>query len=241
MSDIIKAPKISLVFDRAINYAFQQNAIPVIKELKFCNDAMARKNLRVRLVTEPVFAEPVEIRLQGIACQGEYRAAPLELKLSPQFLSDLGEKISGLFKCEVLDGHEVICSLTEPVSLLARNEWCGLVSLPEILAAFILPNDPAVMQILDRSAAVLREHTGQSAFNGYQDKNHRRAWEQVAAIYKAISELGIRYMVAPASFETTGQKVRTPAEIINHRFGNCLDMTMLFCACCERSVCIHWC
>lgn len=53
------------------------------------------------------------------------------------------------------------------------------------------------MQILDRGAALLREHTGQSAFNGYQDKNHRRAWEQVAAIYKAFSELGIRYMVVP--------------------------------------------
>ena len=234
MSDVIEVAKISLVYDTAINYAFQQNAIPVIKELKFCNDETARKNLRIKLTTEPAFSEPVEILLQGIAPQGEYRAAPLELKLSPNFLSELGEKISGLFKCEVLDGDEVICSLAEPVSLLARNEWCGLVSLPEILAAFVLPNDTAVMQILDRGAAVLREHTGQSAFNGYQDKNHRRAWEQVAAIYKAISELGIRYMVAPASFETTGQKVRTPAEIISQRFGNCLDLTLLFCACCEQ-------
>lgn len=234
MSDILEAPKISLIFDRAINYAFQQNAIPVIKELKYCNDATARKNLRLTLATEPAFAAPVEIRLQGIAPQGEYRAAPLELKLSPDFLSALAEKVSGLFKCEVLDGDEVVCSQTESVSLLARNEWCGLVSLPEILAAFVLPNDPAVMQILDRGAVVLREHTGQSAFNGYQDKNHRRAWEQVAAIYKAVSELGIRYMVAPASFEMTGQKVRTPSEIIQQRFGNCLDLTLLFCACCEQ-------
>ena len=234
MSDFIEAAKVSLVYDKAINYAFQQNAIPVIKELKFCNDETARKNLRIKLTTEPAFAEPVEILLQGIVPRGEYRAAPLELKLSPNFLSELGEKISGLFKCEVLDGDAVVCSLAESVSLLARNEWCGLVSLPEILAAFVLPNDPAVMQILDRGAVVLREHTGQSAFNGYQDKNQRRAWEQVAAIYKAVSELGIRYMVAPASFETTGQKVRTPAEIINQRFGNCLDIALLFCACCEQ-------
>ena len=73
MSDSIEAPTNSLVFDRAINYAFQQNAIPVIKELKFCNDATARKNRRLTLATEPAFAEPVEIRLQGIAPQGEYR------------------------------------------------------------------------------------------------------------------------------------------------------------------------
>jgi hypothetical protein len=48
MSDVIEVAKISLVYDKAINYAFQQNAIPVIKELKFCNDETARKNLRIK-------------------------------------------------------------------------------------------------------------------------------------------------------------------------------------------------
>ena len=122
--------------------------------------------------------------------------------------------MSGWLKVGVVEGDSVICSKTEPVSLLARNEWCGLVSLPEILAAFILPNDAAVMTILNRAAELLREHTGRSAFNGYQDKSRRRAWEQVAAIYKAVGELGIRYIVAPASFENTGQKVRSPADIL---------------------------
>jgi len=181
--------KISLVYDQAINYAFQQNAIPVVKELRFCNDATPRKNLIIRITTEPAFAEPVELRLQGIDAGGEFRVAPLDLKLSPDFLVKLNEKVSGWLKVEVVEGDSIICSKTEPVSLLARNEWCGLVSLPEILAAFILPNDTAVMTILNRAAELLREHTGRSAFNGYQDKSRRRAWEQVAAIYKAVGSL----------------------------------------------------
>jgi very-short-patch-repair endonuclease len=226
--------KISLVYDQAINYAFQQNAIPVVKELRFCNDATPRKNLIIRITTEPAFAESVELRLQGIDAGGEFRIAPLDLKLSPDFLVKLSEKVSGWLKIEIVEGDSNICSKTEPVSLLARNEWCGLVSLPEILAAFILPNDAAVMTILNRAAELLREHTGRSAFNGYQDKSRRRAWEQVAAIYKAVGELGIRYIVAPASFENTGQKVRSPADILSQRFGNCLDLSLLFSACCEQ-------
>jgi very-short-patch-repair endonuclease len=225
---------LAIGFDPAINYAFQQNAIPVVKELRFQNDDVARKDLIIRVTTEPAFAAPVEIRLQGIAANGEYRVAPLDLKLSHEFLAGLNEKVSGWLKTEVVDGETVLCSRTDPISLLARNEWCGLVSLPEILAAFVLPNDVGVMTILDRASELLREHTGRGAFNAYQDKSRKRAWEQIAAIYKAVGELGVRYMVAPASFETTGQKLRSPSDILAQRFGNCLDLSLLFTACCEQ-------
>lgn len=36
-------------FDSAINYAFQQNAIPVVKDLRFQNDVVARKDLVIRV------------------------------------------------------------------------------------------------------------------------------------------------------------------------------------------------
>ena len=231
----LAAPFLTLSYDHAINYAFQQNAIPVVKELHFKNDATPRKDLIIRVSTEPAFAAPVEIRLQGIDAEGEFRVAPLDLKLSHDFLAGLNERVSGWLKAEVIDGDVVVVSVTEPISLLARNEWCGLVALPEILAAFVLPNDPAVMEILSRASDLLKESTGRGAVNGYQDKNRQRAWEQAAAIYKAIGELGIRYINPPASFENSGQKVRFPSEILAQRFGTCLDLSLLFAACCEQA------
>src|SRR5690606_20274933 len=206
----------------------------VVKELRIQNCGTPRKALTIRVITDPPFAAPLELHLQSLEADQEFRAAPLELKLSPNFLGCLNEKVSGWLRAEVIEGDTVLCSITEPISLLARNEWCGLVSLPEILAAFILPNDVGVMTILDRASELLREHTGRGAFNAYQDKSRKRAWEQVAAIYKAIGELALRYMVAPASFETTGQKVRSPSDILAQRFGNCLDLSLLFAACCEQ-------
>jgi very-short-patch-repair endonuclease len=226
---------LAISFDSAFNYAFQQNAIPVVKELRFQNDGVARKDLVIRVTTEPAFAAPVEIRVQAIEANGEFRVSPLDLKLSPGLLAELNEKVVGWLKVEVVEGDTVLCARTEAVSLLARNEWCGLVSLPEILAAFILPNDPAVMPILSRASDLLRESTGRAALNGYQDKSRKRAWAQVAAIYRAVAELGIRYINPPASFENSGQKVSFPARIVAERFGTCLDLSLLFAACCERA------
>ena len=232
---------ISITHDQAINYAFQQNAIPIVKELRIKNGNEARKSLLVRISSEPEFLVPAEIRLQSLDALGEHRVAPLDLKLRPDFLKTLNEKVSGLFRVEVClasnngEPPETLHSISESVSLLAHNEWCGLVALPEILAAFVLPNDPAVMRLLSRASELLHASTGRSDLNGYQDKNRTRAWEQVAAIYKAIAELNIRYIVPPASFENTGQKVRFPSDIIEQRFATCLDLVLLFSACCEQS------
>jgi very-short-patch-repair endonuclease len=228
------SPQIGLSFDRAINYAFQQNAIPLVRELLFENDSTKRENLLLRITTEPAFTEKFELHIQRVDPDTEFRLAPVDLKLSHDFLASLKEKVTGYLKVELCESESTVCSRTEPVSLLARNEWCGLVSLPEILAAFVLPNDKAIMVILSRAAEILREHTGRSAFNGYQDKSRQRAWEEVASLYKAIGELGVRYIVPPASFENTGQKIRTPSDILEQRFGTCLDLSLLFAACCEQ-------
>lgn len=88
--------------DSAINYAFQQNAIPVVKELRFQNDGVARKDLLIRVSTEPAFAAPAEIRVQSVDANGEFRVSPLDLKLSPGFLAELHEKVAGWLKVEVV-------------------------------------------------------------------------------------------------------------------------------------------
>lgn len=230
-------PGIEVTVDASISYAFQQNAIPIIKELLIRNNGMARRDLAFRLSSEPAFALPAEVRLQAFEPAGRFRIGPpqLHLTLSPSFLAELTERVNGLLKIEMIEDGKVIQSHSGSISLLTRNEWCGLVALPEILAAFVLPNDPAVMEILHRASDLLKEATGRAGLNGYQDKNRNRAWEQVAAIYRAIAELKIRYINPPASFENTGQKVRFPSDIKAQQFGTCLDVALLFAACLEQA------
>ena len=237
VSLIPPAPRISVTLDKSINYAFQQNAIPLVKELLIQNNGVIRRDLVFRISTEPPFALPTEVRLQALDAAGRFRIGPpnLSLTLSPSYLAELTERVNGLLKIEMVEDGAVVQSHCEPISLLTRNEWCGLVALPEILAAFVLPNDPAVMEILRRAADLLKERTGRASLNGYQDKNRNRAWEQIAAIYKAVAELRINYINPPASFENTGQKVRFPSDIKAQQFGTCLDLALLFAACLEQA------
>jgi hypothetical protein len=229
-------PDFSLVHDSALNYAFQQNAIPVVKELRFpkryyrpqrISSSACRPSLRSPHLRNSAF-QSFEPTVNSIS-------RPRHEALTPESSQPRSTRRWRLLKVEVFAGDTALCSRTASVSLLAHNEWCGLVSLPEILAAFILPNDPALMPVLGRASDLLRETTGRGALSGYQDKNRKRAWDQVAAIYRAVAELGIRYINPPASFESTGQKVSFPAQIIAERFGTCLDLSLLFAACCERA------
>src|SRR5688572_422779 len=99
---------VMLSCDHAINYAFQQNAIPVVKELRLQNDAAARKDLTIRVTTEPAFAAPAELRLQSLDADAEFRVAPFDLQLSHDFLAALPERLAGWVKVEVVAGSTVV-------------------------------------------------------------------------------------------------------------------------------------
>ncbi len=229
-----------LTHDRAINYAFQQNALPVIQDLLLRNEGAPQRSLVLRITTEPAFAAPLDLALPALEPGGEFRAGPLELTLLPDVLGSLTETVSGWLRLSVLEEGVELYTQREPVSLLAVNTWCGLASLPEILAAFVLPNDPAVTSLLGRAAELLRAATGQTVLNGYQDRNRQRAWEQVAAIYRALGELGIHYLNPAPGFASDGQRVSSPTRLVADRLGNCLDLALLCAACCERAGLHPW-
>ncbi|MEZ6195338.1 MAG: hypothetical protein R3F20_06395 [Planctomycetota bacterium] len=119
---------------------------------------------------------------------------------------------------------------TWPLEVLAHNEWPGLGVLPEIIGAFVLSNDPAVMAFLARARDVLVEQTGDGSMSGYQSGDRARVGAVVRAIADALGAEGISYVGVPPSFEQEGQKLRFPARILEHRQGNCLDLSCFLAA-----------
>ncbi|MHB8876007.1 MAG: DUF3320 domain-containing protein [Myxococcaceae bacterium] len=55
-----------------------------------------------------------------------------------------------------------------------------------------------------------------------------------AALYETIQGLGLRYAEAPSSFESQGQKVRFPDQLLRDGLGCCLDLTLLFAGALEQ-------
>ncbi len=107
--------------------------------------------------------------------------------------------------------------------------------MPELLAVFCTPNDPAVDRILKSASEALRRAGRPDGIDGYEAKSRQRVWELTSALWSAVCGFEISYALPPASFAESGQKIRTPSQILDGRIGTCLDSSLLFAAAIEQA------
>ena len=227
---------LSVELDPRIHFSMQQNDVPVVKVLRVENRSdRPLRDLEIRISAEPDFAEGWSAHIAAVGGQSVYHLDAVDLQLSPGFLSKLTECVRGQLRGEVWCDSERLAEWSCPVELLAHDEWGGLSSLPEILAAFVLPNHPAVSQVLRSAADVLSHWTGDPSLSGYQTKDPGRVFRTAAAVYAALQNLDITYVNPPAGFEDQGQRVRLPDKILDSRMATCLDITLLATGCLEQA------
>lgn len=219
-----------------VNFAMQQNAVPLLHKIEVENTTAAElEDVQLKIWSEPpVFAEK-NIRVASIGPEATYRCDDTAVTLLREPLRRQREREEGQLWVTTTAGGLSERHGPWPVSILAYNEWRSHHALLEILAAHVMPNDRAVEVILAEAAAILRKETGDSAVSGYQSGDPKRAYAQAAAIYYAASRQGVAYCNPPASFEKEGQKIRTPDHILGNRLGTCLDTTNLLAACFEQA------
>ena len=227
---------IDLECDRRINFAMQQNDVPVVKALRIRNEEDDPiQDVVVSISTEPAFARQWTTRVARVPARGEYHLAAVDLALLPAFLGELTEGVRGTIQAEGRLGDERVAEATVAVQVLAHDEWGGLASLPEILAAFVVPNHPGIEHVLRGAANVLEAWTGDPSLNGYESRSPRRAYMMAAAVYVALQKLDLTYINPPASFESDGQRVRLPHRILDSQMGTCLDVALLAAGCLEQA------
>ena len=96
--------------DRRINFAMQQNDVPAIKAIHIENAGdVTVKDLTVRITTEPRFAEPWESGIDVVASNGSYSLEAIDLRLSPDYLASLTERIRGLVRIELFQADDRNC------------------------------------------------------------------------------------------------------------------------------------
>jgi hypothetical protein len=227
---------VEIVYTPFINFAMQQNAVPLLRSLAVTNfsDKQA-SNLVVSVWSDPSVVAEKTLRLDAIAPGANYAFSDLALTLLREPLRRQSEREEGHLWIEVAADGIAPARKPLPLSVLAYNEWYGVSSLPEIIAAHVLPNDPAVERILAESSKLLLEKTGDGSLSGYQSGDPRRAYTEAAAIYFAAARQKISYINPPASFEETGQKIRTPEHMLDRKLGTCMDTTALLAACFEQA------
>lgn len=232
----LKAVLIEVEADTTLGYASIQNAVPVIRSLRLTNTgAEPLDNLEVLVACNPRFAEGIKLRFDRLGPGESRRISPLDLWPDHAYLAELQETLAATIAVTVQSGSTDIARASHPVQVLAYDQWAGTRALPELLAAFCMPNNPAVDVLVGKAASLLRTAHNELSMNGYQSKSRDVVWKQISAIYSTISAAGLHYAEPPASFGTDGQKIRTPDRILDAGVATCLDLAMLFASCFEQA------
>ena len=212
----------------------QQCAVPWLHQLALRNDGEhALRDLRMHIDVGE-FVAPGELRLDELQA-GERREleVPDLAMLAVAFANQI-ERARVDLVITVLSGEQQLLRDVRSIEVLAYNEWPGLQDLPGLLAAFVLPNHPALTPVLHAVADRLQQSTGDAALNGYQSGNADRVKAMLSAVHDAMCAASIRYVSAPPSFEGDGQKVRMPEQVLGERLATCLDLTCVYAALLEH-------
>ena len=218
----------------SINFAMQQNYVPVIRYLVVNNTSEETiENLDLKVTFEPEFAREYIYHIDSIPANESIEISPVKLTTNTDFLFSLTEKMIGIVTVSVFKDENVIFIDKHNIELLAYDEWSGLLIMPEIITAFITPNHPAVTAVIREASEFLKKWKGTPSFTGYQTNNPNNVKLQMAAIYAAAAQKKIVYNNPPASYEVIGQRVRLPHTVLEQKMGTCLDLSVLYAACLE--------
>lgn len=228
--------EIEALIARKIGFASHQNAVPLIRELSVWNTHDTDiEHLTLTLSTDPDFVESRTWQIDRLNAGDRLGIRERDIKLNAAYLSGLTESLNADVIMRVSQGDTVLVEQRFPTELLARTEWGGLSAMPELLAAFCMPNDPAVDRVLKMASQVLRRAGKKDGIDGYESKSRTRTWELASAIWSAVCSLRLSYALHPASFEQQGQKIRPPSVVLEHGVATCLDTALLFAAALEQA------
>jgi hypothetical protein len=221
--------------DRTLGAAAVNNGVAVLRSVSVVNQtARTISGLTVCLRANPPLLDDLILRLDSLGVGETHESMPV-MPVNLERLSQLNESTPVQIAAEVLKDGALLASTSVSVDATAWDEWPGERAIPELLAAFCLPNDPQIERLLGAAAERARLQQTGFAFDGYQSMSREAVWRQVSALWNEIRAAGLSYVVPPASFLAGGQKVRTPDRVFENRVGTCLDLSLLFAGLLEQA------
>lgn len=221
-----------------VSYASANSRIPLLHAIRVQNttgDELAAKLVIEATTPTGPIADRLTVPLTLRPGMNPIDVARLDFALDPEAMYSIDEQRRGKLTVTVLAEGLEPSALSRALTVQAPRQWWsrGWDAAVALLAAFVMPNDPALAPVLSRAADLLGERTGSSALEGYQAESAQRIDDTVNAVFDALRERDIAYANPPASWSDEGQKIRTPTEVIVGRLGTCLDTTVTLAAALE--------
>lgn len=221
---------IKIDYLKAANYSLIRNGIAVLKSLDITNTTSSvLRNCRVTIEGE-YLKQSISSIIESVAIHETVRIKDVDIIPDADQLICLTEGTKTTFKVSIMSEGTEIHNEEFPLDIMAYDQWLGTSILPQTLVSFVTPNHPAISSIITKAAVVLKELTGSSSFIGYQSGNTNDVRAQVGAIFTALHQHGIIYKGLPASYESYGQRITLPENVLDGKIGNCIELTLLFCS-----------
>ena len=220
-----------------ISFATHQNDVPILRDLAVSNESRESfENLRLEIEADPPVFASRSWSLERLNRGAAIRPSDRDLSLNASLLLSLREAVRADIRLRLRnkDGA-AIAERAFHADLLAFNEWGGAGAMPELLAAFVQPNDPAIASLLRSASQILSRAGKPDGIDGYQSGSRSRVYELASAVWSAVLGLQLTYTEPPASFEEQGQKIRTPSQVLESKLATCLDAAVLFAASFEQA------
>jgi hypothetical protein len=148
------------------------------------------------------------------------------------------------FTLRCTHGSAVLAETTRSVLWMGLSEWLDRKDMWHFIPAFVDPNAEGVLKVLDEGTVLLKKLVAPtSAFSGYQSGDHGFVRRQVEAIFNCLRDepFGLSYInvpplevYVPGDATPSGQRVRTPTQVIERRRGTCHDLAILLASCLEH-------
>lgn len=227
---------IDAAISNKLGLASHQNAVPLLRRVVIANKGDGPlEDLVLEFEPSLPFAASKTWRIDRLSAGSTLEIPDRDVELKERYLADLSESIRTSAAFRLRSGESIVAQQSCTLELLARNDWGGAGSMPELLAVFCTPNDPAIDRILKGASEVLRRAGRPDGIDGYEAKSRQRVWELTSALWSSVCGFEISYALPPASFAESGQKIRTPSQILDGRIGTCLDTALLFAAAIEQA------
>ncbi|MFE6734887.1 DUF4011 domain-containing protein [Microbacterium sp. NPDC057650] len=232
--------RVQVEYQQSPNLALAASGLPVVRSLAVHNET-GRTIGDIRVEGSFAFGQTVPAVFDAVVggphLPGAVAHVPLgesARQATAAAFQQAAEASAGAVSLRVAVQDAGSVALDLPVHVLAGNEFLNWPDLHAAVAAFVRPNTRSLTPVLRAASDLLQRRTGSGALEGYQS-GPQRAERIAGAVYEALRGKQLTYINPPASFERTGQKVRTVDQVLADRFGTCIDLAVVYAAALEAS------
>lgn len=217
-----------------LNISLYLNDIKPIQSLTIENTSeVDSAQLEIRITADLPCIEPFYYSVSIVPAKKDVKIPLENLKVNRDFLNKLSETEKANLTIEVYEKEISILKETIAINIQPLEHFGGFQVLPELIAAYVTPNHSYIYHIKRKAIEILEKQGLKTAFEGYQSNDTERVLQIMSAIYSAIQSKEIVYSSLPPGYEETGQRLRLLNTIQQEKFGNCIDISLLFAACLE--------